>query len=57
VTKAGAALRDDPVLLWRHVAERLVGTSKDAFARTATALLLLAAAGGRVDGDQLAAAC
>ena len=55
VTRAGTALRDDPVLLWRHVAERLVGTSKDAFARTATALLVLAAAGGRVDGDQLAA--
>ena len=55
VTKAGAALRDDPGRLWRHVAERLAGRPKDAFARTATALLLLAAAAGRVDDDQLAA--
>ena len=38
-----------------HVAERLVGRSKDPFARTATALLLVAAAAGHVDGDQLAA--
>jgi hypothetical protein len=55
VTKAGAALRNDPVLLWRHVTERLVGTPKDPFPRTATALLLLAAASGSVDDEQLAA--
>jgi hypothetical protein len=55
VTKAGAGLRDDPTGLWRHVAERLAGRPKDAFGRTATALLLVAAAAGRVDEEQLAA--
>lgn len=55
VTKAGAALRNDPVGLWEHVAERLAGRPKAAFARTATALVLVAAAGGRVDDEQLAA--
>jgi hypothetical protein len=55
VTKAGAALRDDPVRLWRHVAERLAGRPKDDFSRTATTLLLVAAAGGRIDDEQLAA--
>jgi hypothetical protein len=54
-TKTGAALRNDPVRLWRHIAERLVGKPKDAFARTATALLLVLAAAGRIDGDELAA--
>ena len=55
VTKAGVGVRNDPVLLWRHVAERLVGKPKDAFARTATALVLVSAAAGRIDGEQLAA--
>jgi hypothetical protein len=55
VTKAGAGLRDDPTRLWQHVAERLAGQPKDAFARTSTALVLLSAAGGRVDDEQLAA--
>lgn len=55
VTKAGAALRDDPLGLWRHVATRLTGRPKDAFGVTATALLLLSVAGGRVDEEQLAA--
>ncbi len=54
-TKAGGALREDPVLLWRHVAGRLAARPKDAFARTATALVLVSAAAGRVDGEQLAA--
>jgi hypothetical protein len=53
-TKAGGALREDPVLLWRHVAGRLAARPKDAFARTATALVLVSAAAGRVDGEQLA---
>jgi hypothetical protein len=48
-------VRNDPVRLWRHVAERLLGEPKDAFARTARALLLVSAAAGRIDGDQLAA--
>ena len=55
VTKAGATLRDDPSRLWQHVAERLPGRQKDPFTRTATVLLLVAAAGGRVDTAQLAA--
>jgi hypothetical protein len=55
VTKAGAGLRNDPTRLWQHVAERLTGRSKDAFAATATALVLVSAAGGRVDPEQLAA--
>jgi hypothetical protein len=53
-TKAGGALRHDPVLMWRHVAERLAARPKDAFARTATALVLVSAAAGRIDGEQLA---
>ncbi|MDP9435479.1 MAG: plasmid pRiA4b ORF-3 family protein [Actinomycetota bacterium] len=32
VTKAGAGLRADPTRLWQHVAERLAGRPKDAFA-------------------------
>jgi hypothetical protein len=55
VTKAGAALQGDPLRLWRHVADRLSARSKDAFARTATQLLLVAAAAGRVEDEQLAA--
>jgi len=55
LTKAGAALREDPVRLWQHVAERLAGRPKDSCTRTATALVLVAAAGGRVDDEQLAA--
>jgi hypothetical protein len=54
VTKAGAALRAEPTRLWRHVAERLSGRPKDAFARTATTLVLVSAAAGRVDHEQLA---
>ena len=54
VTKAGAALRDDPARLWRHVAERLPGRPRDAFGRTATALWLVATAAGRVDDAGLA---
>jgi hypothetical protein len=55
VTKAGAALRGDPAGLWQHLAERIVGKPKDPFTRTATALVLLAAAAGSVDDEQLAA--
>jgi hypothetical protein len=55
VTKAGAGLRNDPTRLWQHVAERLGGRPKDAFARTVTALVLLSAAAGRIDSEQLAA--
>ncbi len=55
VTKAGAAMRDDPTRLWQHLAERLVGQPKDPFTRAAAALLLLAAAAGSVDDGQLAA--
>ena len=40
--------------MWQHVAERLVARPKDPFTRTATALLLLAAAAGQVDDEQLA---
>ncbi len=54
-TKAGATLRNDPVRLWRHVAERLAARPQDAFARTATALVLVSAAAGRIDDEQLAA--
>ncbi len=55
VTKAGAALRDDPTRMWQHLPERVVGKPKDPFTRTAAALLLLAAASGSVDDEQLAA--
>ena len=54
VTRAGAALRDDPISLWRHVTERLAGRPKDTFARTATQLLLVATAAGEVDDQRLA---
>jgi hypothetical protein len=54
VTKAATALRDGPTALWWHVAQRLVGRPKDAFSRTSTALVLVAAAGGRDDDEQLA---
>lgn len=53
VTRAGAALRDDPVGLWRHVTQRLGVRPADRFARTSTALLLLAAAAGRVEDERL----
>lgn len=46
-TKAGLALVDDPVRLWRHVAQRAAGSPRDPFARTATALVLLSVAAGR----------
>ncbi len=54
VTKAGAAVREDPVGLWRHVSERLAVPPKDAFERQACALLLLSVAAGRVDVEALA---
>lgn len=55
VTKAGVGLRGDPERLWRHVAERLAAPPKDAFCRSATALVLLGvAAGGGGSLDQLA---
>jgi len=46
-TKTGTALRDDPHGLFLHVAERLAGRPRDAFARTATPLVLVAVAAGR----------
>ncbi len=46
VTKTGRALRDDPHGLFLHLAERLPGRPRDAFARTATPLVLVAVAGG-----------
>jgi len=45
-TKTGTALRDDPHGLFRHVAERLPGRPRDAFARTAMPLVLVAVAAG-----------
>lgn len=47
VTKAGAALRDDPHGLFLHLAERLNGRPRDAFARTCIPLVLVAVAAGR----------
>ena len=46
-TKVGTALRDDPHALFAHLAERLPGRPRDAFARTATPLVLLSVAAGR----------
>lgn len=46
-TKLGTALRDDPHGMFRHLAERLIGKPKTAFARTATPLVLVAIAAGR----------
>jgi hypothetical protein len=43
-TKAGTALRDDPPGLFLHLADRLPGRPRDAFARTATPLVLVAVA-------------
>jgi hypothetical protein len=54
VTKTGAALRDDPHGLFRHLAERLPGRPRDAFVRTATPLVLVAVAAGRSDHRPLA---
>jgi hypothetical protein len=54
VTKAGAALRDDPHGLFRHLAERLPGRPRDAFARTATPLVLVTVAAGRSHHEPLA---
>lgn len=45
-TKLGTALRDDPHGMFRHLAERLAGKPRDAFARTATPLVLVAVAAG-----------
>jgi hypothetical protein len=53
-TKTGAALRDDPHGLFRHLAERLPGRPRDAFARTATPLVLVAVAAGRSHREPLA---
>jgi hypothetical protein len=49
-TKVGAALTDDALGLWRHIAERAGAPPRDPFGRVATSLLLLAVAAGR-DGD------
>ena len=46
-TKAGTALVDDPHGLFLHLAERLPGRARDAFARTAIPLVLVAVAAGR----------
>jgi hypothetical protein len=54
VTKTGTALRDDPHALFRHLAERLPGRPRDAFARTAIPLVLVAVAAGRSDHRPLA---
>jgi hypothetical protein len=53
--KSGAALGKDPARLWQHVAERLPRQAKDAFARTATALVFVSAVAGRIEDEQLAA--
>jgi len=50
-TKTGTALRDDPHRLFLHLAERLAGRPGDTFARTATALVLVAVAAGRSHDD------
>jgi hypothetical protein len=54
LTKAGAALREDPVRLLDHVAQRAVGRPRDGFGRTATALLLVAVVAGKVVDRDLA---
>lgn len=54
VTKAGTALRDDPHGLFLHLAERLPGRPRDAFARTAIPLVLVAVAAGRSHREPLA---
>ena len=53
-TKAGTALRDDPHRMFVHLAERLAGRPRDTFARTATALVLVAIAAGRSHRDSIA---
>jgi hypothetical protein len=54
VTKTGAALRDDAHGLFRHLGGRLPGRAYDAFARTATPLVLVAVAAGRSHREPLA---
>ncbi|MCY7365096.1 MAG: plasmid pRiA4b ORF-3 family protein [Frankiaceae bacterium] len=53
-TKTGTALRDDPHGLFRHLAERLPGRPRDAFARTAIPLVLVAVAAGRSHSQPVA---
>jgi hypothetical protein len=53
-TKTGTALQDDPHALFQHLAERLPGRSRDAFARTAIPLVLVAVAAGRSHHERLA---
>ena len=53
-TKAGMALRDDPHGLFLHLAERLAGRPRDAFARTAIPLVLVAVAAGRSHREPVA---
>lgn len=54
-TRTGAALREDAVGLWRHVADRTAGAPREPFARVATSLLLLSVAAGRPDDTDLGA--
>ena len=53
-TKAGTALRDDPPGLFLYLADRLYGRPRDAFARTAIPLVLVAVAAGHSDHRSLA---
>jgi hypothetical protein len=54
LTKAGTALRDDPQALFLHLAERLPGRPRDAFARVATPMVLVALAAGRSHREPVA---
>ncbi|MGU3499466.1 plasmid pRiA4b ORF-3 family protein [Mycobacterium sp. C31M] len=48
-TKVGLKARNDPAVLWQHLASRLVPTEQGSFERHAT-ILLLTQAGGAADG-------
>ncbi|MGV0602879.1 plasmid pRiA4b ORF-3 family protein, partial [Mycolicibacterium pulveris] len=50
LTKAGAAARRDPAVLWEHLARRLAPGDESTFEGQAS-LLLLAYAGSSADGD------
>ena len=50
LTKAGAAAREDPAVLWQHLASRLVPDGAVDDFDTAATLLLLAYAGSSTDG-------
>lgn len=52
-TKAGAALTDDALGLWRHIAERAGTPPRDPFGQAATPLLLLAVAAGAHEDTRL----